>query len=137
MLPGTGRDTPPAATPDQLWQYVKAAWTAVPPITVDFVIIHTSQDSFGVYVEDGGGIRDAIEVMPRIQLNPRKCLHSVCVLEPSSMIFMPLMFPVRIPLKTPIGSLIEETVDLAKQIILEVDSDDIQANAGFPQSGTS
>lgn len=24
------RDTPPAATPDQLWQYVEAAWTAVP-----------------------------------------------------------------------------------------------------------
>ncbi|GFW30180.1 hypothetical protein TNCV_1054911 [Trichonephila clavipes] len=22
------RDTPPAATPDQLWQYVEAAWTA-------------------------------------------------------------------------------------------------------------
>ena len=23
-------DTPPAATPDQLWQYVEAAWTAIP-----------------------------------------------------------------------------------------------------------
>ncbi|GFW15391.1 hypothetical protein TNCV_3740951 [Trichonephila clavipes] len=23
------RDTPPAATPDQLWQYVEAAWTVV------------------------------------------------------------------------------------------------------------
>ncbi|GFV98744.1 hypothetical protein TNCV_1454301 [Trichonephila clavipes] len=24
------RDTPPTAKPDQLWQYVEAAWTAVP-----------------------------------------------------------------------------------------------------------
>ncbi|PRD35296.1 UNVERIFIED_CONTAM: hypothetical protein NCL1_11945 [Trichonephila clavipes] len=24
------RNTPPAATPDQLWQYVEATWTAVP-----------------------------------------------------------------------------------------------------------
>ncbi|GFU53333.1 uncharacterized protein TNCV_2953671 [Trichonephila clavipes] len=33
-VPGTTcvcvRDTPPAASPDQLWQYVEAAWTAVP-----------------------------------------------------------------------------------------------------------
>ncbi|GFT77294.1 uncharacterized protein TNCV_3033071 [Trichonephila clavipes] len=44
----------------------------------DFIGIKGVIAAFGVYVEDGGGIRDAIEVMPRIQLNSQE-VPAFCV----------------------------------------------------------
>ncbi|GFY33176.1 transposable element Tcb1 transposase [Trichonephila clavipes] len=48
------RDTPHAATPDQLWQYVEAAWTAVAQGYIQSFFVSMLSHVAAVIAKDGG-----------------------------------------------------------------------------------
>ncbi|GFX75743.1 hypothetical protein TNCV_2237161 [Trichonephila clavipes] len=48
------RITPPAATPDQLWQRVKAAWSAVPQEHIQTLFESTPRRIATVIFKNGG-----------------------------------------------------------------------------------
>ena len=48
------RDTPPAATPDQLWQYVEASWTATPQQNIQSLFDSMPRRVAAVIASNGG-----------------------------------------------------------------------------------